>query len=297
MAFFKKMKDVFTNDNKDTKESKSVVDISIETSLLALKKYYDIKIKSIDKLAKVDPEWNFFDESVQKDKIEKIKLKIDDKIKERILNNDKINKLNKEIENIEKSYEKNKLQLKGLSNSDNEKEKNALIDKGVEIYKKKQECYEKRKALIKEVDNITKEVKELNFTYIIELSYIEGTYKECERIKKEYNIVNSFTEKALLAIKEYEELNYDMAIKYAKEYFDFFVNKGLIIHNPIVYGLYAKSLVDDGQYEESKKYIDYVLKYYPDSIELHKLIKKVHENLNEIEEANSEEKIINILKN
>ena len=130
MAFFKKMKDVFTNDNKDTKESKSVVDISIETSLLALKKYYDIKIKSIDKLAKVDPEWNFFDESVQKDKIEKIKLKIDDKIKERILNNDKINKLNKEIENIEKSYEKNKLQLKGLSNSDNEKEKNFCTASG-----------------------------------------------------------------------------------------------------------------------------------------------------------------------
>lgn len=315
MAFLQKMKNVFANENTDinekeninknknikeeklkVKEDKSIIDISIEKSLLALKKYYDIKVKSIDKLANVDPEWNFFDEYVQKNKIERIKLKINDKNKEKVFCDDEIEKTNKEIESLNESYKKNNLQIKKLSDSNSEKEKNALIEKGKAIYDKKKECYEKRKTLIDESNNIKGELKELNFTYIVELSYIEGKYKECEIIKKEYNIMNSFTEKALLAIKEYEQLNYDIAIKYAKEYFEFFNNEKMIIHTPIVDGLYIKSLIDEREYEKAKTYIEYLLKGYPDSIDLHKLIKRIHENLNESWEANLEEEIINILE-
>lgn len=308
MAFFNKIKKIFTGDSQAKSEEnnkKSVGDKAIEKSLMGVKKYYEFKIKLVNQVTEINPEWDFYDQVTQERSIKEFKQKANDiqgeidNIKQSIYN------CKNKIDSLKFTYNNNAQRIinyeKVLVN--NEENENEDLEKKVESLKRenigiKQEIYSNELSLQnfeEGLDSLNNKSLDLNFLIITELAFVEGKYEECKAIAEKHCIVNNFTSIALESMKQYETGNIELAKDYAEKYFIAEEANESTIHNPTLDRLYSKILIEQEKYNEAKVFLDYVVQYYPDDVDIHKMLKQVHINLGEEKEAKLEEKIIELL--
>lgn len=311
MAFFNKIKNIFTGDsnttlNNDTPNKKSAGDKTIEKALLGVKKYYEFKVKLANEITDINPEWEFYDEFTQKNKIIDIKLRVE-KLNDN--KNSEIENINRERLNInsyESTYNQN---LNSINNYKYSLNKEIKENERIRIQTKINTLNENNQSLLNKINqstnvinqceqniaSIDNDIIDLQFLIITELAFIPNSYEECKTISQQYNIVNNFISFGIEAVYQYNKGNLHLAKEYVKKYFVSEVNNTDTIHNPIIDGIYAAILMEKGNYTESKEFLEYVIQYYPDSIVLHKMLKQIHINLGEDVEAQLEQSIINLL--
>ena len=287
MAFFNKIKNIFTGDNESNlnndnpNKKKSTGDKTIEKALLGVKKYYEFKIKLASKITDIDPEWEFYDQATQENKIIEIKSrvqKLNDNKESEIEN---VNKERLNINSYESTYNQNLSLISDYrssltrENSSNERIRiqnkiNSLNENNQSLMNKINQSNNVINQYEKNITVLDSDIVDLQFLIITELAFIENSYEDCKAISQQYNIVNNFVSLGLESIGQYYKSNISSAKEYVRKYFAAEVNNVDTIHNPIIDGLYAEILIEEGNYQEAKVFLEYVIQYYPDNIELHK---------------------------
>lgn len=320
MAFFDKIKNILTDNheeesnrpnieqddqfNKD--KQKSTVDKVIEKSLWGVKKYYELKVNMVNQITDIYPEWEFYDETIQKRIVEEAKLEANNLEDKKVNISININNLSEDLKKYKYEFDLNTANINKskseLYNVEGYNERKLLENKINKLEQKNKQLNLNIKNIKNDIENhknyikiLENKISEAQFSVITKLSFIKNSYTECNNIASKYNISNNFVNLAMPAIQYYEENNIELAISYVTKYFNEEINNINTIHNPILDGLYSKVLVSQGNLQEAKVLLDYVLKYYPDSIELHKMLKEIHRGLGEYVEEDLEEKIINML--
>lgn len=253
------------DDNKNENTKDCISHKLIEKAFSGVKKYYEFKIKMANQIADIEPEWNFYDYSIQKRVIEKIRRDIDEISK----------KINTEMEEMVKLQEKLK------NNSDT----NYL-----EIVNKKIASCSKR---IRELED---EEYNLKYLLVVELSYFEENIDECIQIVHKTQIKNSFTKLAIPALKAYATKNEEEAIYYTSNYFNSEGEDTDIVYNPILNEIFVKVLIDKKMYQEAVDFLEVMIIHYPESIEYHRIMRKLHIELQDVVGEVIENTILELLE-
>lgn len=317
MAFFDKIKNIFTEEKTDGSDiyskvstdngenNKNLGDKVIEKSLLGIKKYYELKVKVVNQITDINPEWEFYDKNIQEKRVEAISKRVKNMEVARDKIKDEISKGNKNIGNFIGEICDNDVQIKNLENKrsyaigneyrsletqiDRLKEKNNKLN-----YSKKEEVNRVEELRNNKV-KLENDIKDVYFLMITEISYIEHTYERCINISNKYKVYNNFISLGLVAIDEYEKGNVGAALDCVRKYFEKEQNNFDVIHHPTIDTLYSQLLIHKKRFNEAKVFLEYAMKFYPDSVQLHKLLYGIHVELDEQNEAELERKILELL--
>ena len=245
---------------------------TVETSLKGVRGYYNLKMKTINTISKLKPEWRFIDVATIKNNIKNIE---DDyknimsmyQCKAEALDDKKIIRSKFEVEknNIIKQldYYRQNGNIKEY-----ERENERLRQLNLEI----EEINKEVNKLDIEKDELNKKVKDLCWRVIWAKSQLKDTYGESKKLAEIYCLKDDYVFYGLKSIGYYYEGRYEESYNTAIDYY-LAVNGNLDknLHPVICYHV-SKYLLDVGKYLEAKEYIDFLIAAFPDNIEYHRLL-------------------------
>lgn len=276
----------------------SIKDKLIEKSLWGVRKYYNAKIDMVNKVSDIEPEWYFFDEVNQENRINKMIQKVN---KYKIKNQ----KYDKEIKNNRSSVDICLADIQKLKNSisalelENKQSNLDIINKKKNIISKKLDSVKILETQIKKFEHLKKdlmkEISEINEELLFDRSMLLNELEKCRLFVSDEGINNVFSEYGLKCLEEYVKGDFSAAKESIGKYFVKLEYKVEKIKHPILLYVLAQKQFDDENYKFALELMFQPIKLYPDSKEMHEFLKNIHYKLGNEEQYRLENKIVGLL--
>ena len=282
----------------ETSSEFSVKDKLIEKSLWGVRKYYNTKIDMVNKVSDIEPEWYFWDEVSQENKVCKKNKKVEECKVQKQKYEEKIKSLKSDIIAYLGDIKKLRSVVDELEVED--KQSNlAIINNKKDLISEKSENINKLEVEIKRIEDCKKilmeEIYKINEELLIAKSLLSNDYEKCRVFAISEGINNAFSEYGLRCLEEYTRQNFSVAKELVIKYFVRLEYKAEKITHPILLYVLAQKSFDDGNYKVALELMLKPIKLYPDSREMHEFLKNVHYKLGHVEQYKLENKIIELL--
>lgn len=282
----------------ETSSEFSIKDKLIEKSLWGVRKYYNTKIDMVNKVSDIEPEWYFFDEVSQENKI----CKIIKKVKECKIQNQKYEE---EIEAHKSSVATHLADIQKLRSAVSELELESeqsnldIVNKKKNLISEKLDDINKLEVEIKRIEHckkvLMKEICEVNEELLIAQSLLSNDYEKCRMFAITEEINNAFSEYGLRCLEEYAKGNFIAAKELVVKYFAVLEYKAEKITHPILLYVLAQKSFDDENYNVALELMFQPIKLYPDNRAMHEFLKNIHYKLGHVEQYKLENKIVELL--
>lgn len=254
------------------KTVKKTTTATVETSLKAVRSYYNLKMEVVNTCSELTPEWFFKDITTIKKYIKNTEEKYKNimsmyQCKVEAVENSKINSSKLNVKKIEIMKRMENYKRDGyVREYERENENLRKVNAEIELINK-----EINKLDI-EKNDLKKEVKDLCWEVVWAKSQIKETFSESKRLAEINGLQGEYVFYGLKCVECYYQGRYEESYNKAVDYY-IAVNGNLNKKfHPIISYHISKYLLDIGEYLKAKEYIDFLIISFPDNIEYHMLL-------------------------
>lgn len=255
----------------------------VEKALWGVRKYYDLKIKAVNKVSDIEPEWEFFDVTTCDGRIQRVSNSILDAQKELESVKHDIFDYKSRMDAKVKEFRALKLKIREFQQSTDDN-KRALIKhyekdaQDIMVYI--DDCENRINSLEQQQAMVESKIKKLMISKlsVLTLKTDSKSLEECRRISTRYAIKTPLATYGVDCLYKHiagdKEGAYVCAENFYKAKSTEGANQG--IEHPIIAFYLAQYFIKNNDFNRAEEHLACSIRNYPDNVVFHKLMLDIH---------------------